>query len=81
MSIVIDLPPPVQKDAEALARARGESLAELAGRLVSAYVDEMREQADDARAVDAALAKIRSGEESWLGWDDVKAANGRVRDK
>ena len=73
MAITIDLPPTVEQDAAAIARARGETLADLAAKLIAAYVDEKREQREDVRAVDAALARIELGEETWLDWEDVKA--------
>ena len=61
MAVTIGLPREMEREAEAAARARGESLPDLTRRLLAAYLHEIREQVEDATAVDAALARIGSG--------------------
>ncbi|HYN89859.1 MAG TPA: DUF6290 family protein [Ardenticatenaceae bacterium] len=68
-SLTIQLPDELYERAESLAAQQGETL----GALVQSLLEEYLEEAEDIRAAREVLARIATGEETLVPWDEYEA--------
>lgn len=73
MTVTVHLPPRLQRAAERLADARGETLDELTSRALAEWLSETIEDAEDDRAIRDFEAREARGDSRLVDWEEVKA--------
>lgn len=80
VTVSATVPEGLRREALSVAKARGETIADVIRHALSAYLDELREEAEDARFADEIEARIERGEsrtysheEVWAELDELEA--------
>ena len=73
VNLVVKLPQPLRKQAQAVAKLRGETISEIVRAALREYVSEALEDARDLREVMALQARIDTGQDPVFSHEDVWA--------
>jgi len=73
VNLVVKLPQPLRKQAQAVAKLRGETISEIVRAALREYVSEALEDARDLREVMALQARIDAGQDPVFSHEDVWA--------